>query len=619
MKLKMKFIFNFNLQSRNPVMTFPASCLHFRRFTLMALGTFLLAVIELTQAQQSPGALTEDRLSALAEQVARQQRQIDALQRSQAQLLEELRAARAAAGSAASSSTQTASPGKEREAPGSPGAEARAPLASESGTVAAAPEQTPEAGAGTSSKAPSNMRAARYVDWQPGSGLNIADRVRIGGYGSVRFEANDVASGNNVPGGSAGGFTFRRLVLTTDARPASRLRLYSEVEFERLFEIEAEKEFERAPGQLKLKQTVEGNAGGEVSLEQAWGQFNFSENHGIRAGIVLAPVGRFNLLHDDDYWDIPRRTLTDRDAPVLPVKSAWRDVGAGLVGSFNVGGTGKLDYQVYALNGAALDFNMEQEITTVAGSPGEAELVLNGEMQLTSGFFDGSKSATAFAWRAAYSPSLHGEFALSGYRGKYAPSFLSFREPVTAIAYDHKWRWKGFETEAEAVYTTLGRLDNVLNAFALAAFNSANGTVPSSAGGGLTSATVEMELANLSRTRVGVWSDFKYHARPKWLKNSFLGRSFEDPQIIPIVRYERVWLNGVTDEIEVLNGAVTGFTRENLEQERVTAGFSFRPAQQFAIQAAYEHNRRANGSRLIFPKVAQDSTNGVIVGMSFAF
>jgi hypothetical protein len=277
---------------------------------------------------------------------------------------------------------------------------------------------------------------------------------------------------------------------------------------------------------------------------------------------------------------------------------------------------------VYALNGAALDFNLEHELTSTAGAPGSAELVLNSELQLTSGFFDGSKSATAFAWRAAYSPTLGGEFAISGYHGKYAPSFLSFRESLTTLAYDHKWWWKGFETEAEAVYTGLGNLDNVLAGFAVAAFNSVNSTAPSSSTGGLTSATVEMELANLSRTRYGFWTDFKYHARPQWLKRSFLGKNFEDPQIIPILRYERVWLNGVTDNINVSGfGPVRliSFTQENLQQERVTAGLSYRPVTQFAMQAAYEHNRRVDGSQLIFPRVSQDSTNGLILGMSFGF
>jgi len=246
-------------------------------------------------------------------------------------------------------------------------------------------------------------------------------------------------------------------------------------------------------------------------------------------------------------------------------------------------------------------------------------LVLNSELKLGSGFFDGSKSTSAFAWRASYSPNLHGEFAFSGYRGTYNPTFLDFGESLTSLAYDHKWKYKNFETEGELVYTSLGNLNRVINAFGVAAFNSANTTIPSSSSGGMTSATVETELANMSRDRVGFWSDFKYHARPKWLKRSFLGRGFEDPLIIPIVRYERIWLNHVTDNIEVANGVVTGLSQEDLQQDRFTAGISYRPALQFAIQAAFEHNRKINGSRLIFPAVDQNSTNGLILGMSFAF
>lgn len=570
---------------------------------LSAIGLSLPLAAQQTSATEDLTAQIA-RLSALIE---KQQLQIEALQRSHTELIQELRASRPPLSPQqveAAAMAQTAPRGSD--------------LNASSETSASAPMQSTPDQQGTS-----NSRQADYAERRErGQGINLGDRVRLGGYGSVRFEANDVARGNNLPGGSAAGFTFRRLVLTADARPASRLRVYTEVEFERLFEIGSEKQSSYVPGSLNLKQTLEGNNGGELALEQAWGQFNFAESHGFRAGVVLVPVGRFNLLHDDDYWDIPRRTLTDRDAPVLPVESAWRDLGAGFTGSFNVGQTGKLDYQFYALNGAALDFNLEHELSSTAGSPGTAELVLNSELQLTSGFFDGSKSATAFAWRASYSPSLHGEFAISGYHGKYAPSFLNFRESLTTLAYDHKWRWKGFETEAEAVYTGVGNLDNVLAGFAVAAFNSVNSTAPSSSSGSLTSATVEMELANLSRARYGFWTDFKYHARPQWLKRSFLGKSFEDPQLIPILRYERVWLNGVTDNINVSGfGPVRliSFTEENLQQERVTAGLSYRPVTQFAMQAAYEHNRRVDGSKLIFPRVSQDSTNGLILGMSFGF
>src|SRR3954469_14342167 len=516
-----------------------------------------------------------ERLAALVEQ---QQKQIEQLQKSQNELLQELHS---------------------QKAPPS--------------TTAAA---TPAAAAPAGDLAPAQESAYSAPKER---GIALGDRVRIGGYGSMRYETNNVKAGNNIPGGSANGFTFRRLVLTTDAKPASRLRIYSEVEFERLLEIESEKSAFAAPGELTFKQTTEGNPGGAIELEQAWGQYDFAKNHGFRGGIMLVPVGRFNLLHDDDYWDIPRRTLTDRGGPVLPVKSAWRDLGAGFVGSWNVGKTGKLDYQVMALNGASLDFNVEHELSTKSGSPGTSELVLNRELQLSSGFFDGSRSTSAFAWRAAYSPSLNGEFAFSGYHGSYNPSFMNFGESLTSLAYDHKWKYKNFETDGEFVCTSLGRRYRVLNSFAVTSLSSANSTAPSSSTGGLTTATVETELANLSRDRYGFWSDFKYHARPKWLKKSLLGRSFEDPQLIPIVRYERIWLNRVTDDIEVSNGAVAGLTQEDLQQDRWTAGISFRPALQFAIQAAFEHNRKINGSRLIFPAVDQNSTTGLILGMSFAF
>lgn len=538
---------------------------------------FVVSVAASAQQQNAQQLSSQvDRLAALVEQ---QQKQIEQLQKSQAELVQELHA------------QKSPTP---------------APLAAAAPVLAAAAVDPAPA-----------QKSAYSAPKEPG--IALGDRVRIGGYGSMRYETNNVKAGNNIPGGSANGFTFRRLVLTTDARPAPRLRIYSEVEFERLLEIESEKSAFAAPGELTFKQTAEGNPGGSIELEQAWGQYDFAKSHGLRGGIMLVPVGRFNLLHDDDYWDIPRRTLTDRDGPVLPIKSAWRDMGAGVVGSFNVGKSGKLDYQIMALNGASLDFNVEHELSTKAGSPGTSELVLNSELQLSSGFFDGSKSTTAFAWRAAYSPSLNGEFAFSGYHGSYKPSFMHFDESLTSLAYDHKWKYKNFETEGEFVYTSLGRLDRVLNSFALTAFNSANSTVASSSTGGLTTATVETELANLSRDRYGVWSDFKYHARPKWLKKSFLGSSFDDPQLIPIVRYERIWLNRVTDNIEVTNGVVTGLNQQDLQQDRFTAGVSYRPALQFAIQAAFEHNRKISGTHLIFPNVDQDSTNGLILGMSFAF
>lgn len=421
---------------------------------------------------------------------------------------------------------------------------------------------------------------------------SLADHLKIGGYGSVRFETNDAP-------GSAAGFTFRRFVLTTDARLSSRLRVHSETEFERLHSIEVEKKV-NAGGGLELEQTVEGNSGGEISMEQMWGQYNFAENHGIRAGVVLPPLGRFNILHDDDYWDLPRRTLVDRDAAVIPVKSAWRELGAGLVGGFNLGRGAKLDYEFYLLNGATLDFNLESALRPggVVGSIGEFEL--------TSGAFDGSQKARAIAWRTSLSPTLAGEFAFSGYHGRYTPNYLGAGEPLNSLGFDYKWRHRAFEIEGEAIYSSFGRTRRVLEAFARTALDSET-------------AATELELTGLARTRYGFWNDFKYNWRPAFLKRSFLGRTFDDPRLIPILRYERVWLNDMVEELAFQNGAITDLDMDNLAQERISLGLSYRPMRSFGIQFAYEHNRRVKGRQLIFPRVPVNATNGLLTGMVFSF
>ncbi len=439
-----------------------------------------------------------------------------------------------------------------------------------------------------------------------------SDLLTIGGYGSFRFETNDIGGGEFIPGGSGSGFTFRRFVLTTDSRLTDRLRVYSETEFERLIELEVEKHARREAGGTRFAQGVEGNNGAEVALEQMWVQYDLGRGQGVRAGLVLPPLGRFNILHDDDYWDVPRRTLVDRDAPVVPVKVAWRELGAGLVGSFGLGTSSKLDYQFYVLNGATLDFNLENIAETRAGDTTKQEL--EAEVALGSGAADGTKNAEAVAWRVAFSPTLAGEIAVSGYHGQYTPSFLDDDESVHALALDGKWRYKQFEVEGEAVYSTFGDTDAVAHSLAAAVLRSSSeGEV------GDLESEVEVELSGLTRRRFGFWTDFKYHWRPDFLKKSFLGRGFEDPQLIPIVRYERIWLRQSLEELAFTDGGVSAFEAQNLQQDRVTLGLNYRPMQQVGFQFAYEHNQRRTGDRLIFPALPRNSSNGFLMGVTFGF
>ena len=123
--------------------------------------------------------------------------------------------------------------------------------------------------------------------------LSLLERVKIGGYGSVRFEGNSL---NKL----ADTFTFRRFVLTTDAQIAPRLRFYTELEFERFRKLELERSVDRAGAGLLVQQAIGGTNDSEIALEQAWLQYDLTDWLSLRGGAVLVPLGRFNLHHDDN-------------------------------------------------------------------------------------------------------------------------------------------------------------------------------------------------------------------------------------------------------------------------------------------------------------------------------
>ena len=563
------------------------------RPVVVAVGLFckmtlllLCAACAQAAASETDQKAIQERIAALERRLEEQAREIERLRAEQQQLLERLDL------TAGANSPLVAGP-----------ASVPVPIGTRSSSSPATAQQQPP----QTNEQKKNV--AQKPTWAKG------DRVVFGGYGSFRFEANNIGGGNFVPGGAAKSFTFRRFVLTTDAGISDRLKFHSELEFERLLELKLERDVSRESGGTRFRQAAGGNTGAELGLEQLWLQYDLGHEQAIRAGIVLPPLGRFNILHDDDYWDLPRRTLVDRDAPVVPKDVAWRELGAGVVGSLGVGSTAKLNYLFYVLNGTRLQFNLEHSLAATRSS-GPSRQTLNASLGLEAGAVDGTQNAGAVAWRMALEPTLAGELAVSGYHGRYTPNFISIRKWVNAFGLDGKWRIHQFEVEGEAIYTSFGDLGRVAQAVATSVLQSS--AVNGQASAGLENA-VSVELGGLARRRSGFWTDFKYHWRPAFLRKSILGRGFEDPQLIPIVRYERVWLRGNLESLDFAGGAVTNLKVSNREQGRLSFGVNYRPAQQVGFQFAYEHNQRHNGEGLIFPRVLVNSSDGFLMGMTFSF
>lgn len=467
--------------------------------------------------------------------------------------------------------------------------------------------------AGTAPAAsPQQSLQAQQPPFVPGvrpGGVTLGDGVRIGGYGSVRFEKNSLGSPKPA------GFDFRRFVLTADAKPHDRLQAYVEIEFERLGEIEVERSVQRSSDGIKFKEELEGGHHGEISIEQMWGQYKFGEPFSVRVGAILPPLGRFNIAHDDDRWDLPRRSLVDRGASVLPVHAAWTELGAGVLGSADVGSTGRVTYQVYAVNGATLDFSVEKALKSEAGEPGILKLA--SEFSLSRGPVNGEGGTRAGTWRLGYSPTLSSEIAVSGYHGRYTPDFLApISERINAVGVDGIVRRGGFAVEGEYIHSDLGDTDRVIRGF-VDAVTGPGGIAPRAGAAGT---ETEFTIKDLTPTRHGFWIEARYRFWPSAWQNSVLGKGFENPRLTPVVRYERVTLKDAIDEVAIEGGEIERGDRQTLRQERTTVGLSYRPMPAVVFSVAVEHNRRPEGDVLVFPRGASTASyTSFLAGMAIGF
>ncbi len=436
--------------------------------------------------------------------------------------------------------------------------------------------------------------------------LGISE-FRLGGYGSMRFEATDLNQVNNT-------FTFRRFVLTGDATIGERLRSYVEIELERFTELEVERRSVSEGGRQGFSQSIEGSNSSEISLEQAWVQFELADWAKFRMGNVLVPLGRFNINHDDNRWDLPRRSLVDRGVPVLPSTAAWSEVGLGFNGNITTARFGKFSYEAYVVNGVTLDSGIE----TVARGTGELETEVEIRPRRGTANLD-LKRDKAGAVRLAWSPATGQEVGLSGYYGRYTPDFLP-SEAVWAISADGKLTFGAFEIEGEYVYTRFGGINRVARGFAEAVAERAfsTGTAP-------LEATVDFELAGLADTKQGYWLDFRYRFFPDVLRDSILGRKFENPQFILTTRWEQVWLDGLVQDAQFAHGALTQIARENRFINRATFGLAYRPVPLVVFQAALErtwtdaHKSLAAVTNFLPARATENTANTFLLGVAFGF
>ncbi len=90
-----------------------------------------------------------------------------------------------------------------------------------------------------------------------------------------------------------------------------------------------------------------GTSDGELKLEFATVDIEFAESIVYRAGVILSPLGRFNLLHDSPLNDLTNRPLVLRH--IIPTTLA--ESGMGLHGTLYPSDGSLLGYEIYLVNG----------------------------------------------------------------------------------------------------------------------------------------------------------------------------------------------------------------------------------------------------------------------------
>lgn len=139
----------------------------------------------------------------------------------------------------------------------------------------------------------------------------------LGGYGELHY--------NEPDGHRRGMLDFHRFVLYVAHNFNAKLSFRSEIEIEHT-RLEA------------------GNPeGGELSIEQAFLEYQLSTAFGFRAGILLPPVGLINLYHEPPSFHGVERPAVDR----VIIPTTWRESGAGVYGTIS----DNVSYQCYVVAG----------------------------------------------------------------------------------------------------------------------------------------------------------------------------------------------------------------------------------------------------------------------------
>jgi len=277
----------------------------------------------------------------------------------------------------------------------------------------------------------------------------------------------------------------------------------------------------------------QGNQGdGDVKIEFATMDYRFNDLLNLRAGILLIPLGRFNLVHDTPLNDLPLRPMVSR----LIIPSTFAESGVGIFGTFYPTQLSKVDYEFYVTQG----------FDGGSSAPGGATFGEEGYRGRRGSFQTDNNENKAIVSRVSVSPFLGIEVAGSVHHGKWDDEGDHF---MTIWAVDGLIQRGPFELLGEAGWTRIG--------------------------GG--SKNPEPANGKPPKRMAGYHVQANYHFMPEILKRMAPTHFGDSSTFTAIVRWGDVDTN--TQNKNNVN-----------DLQRLTLGFNFRPVEDSVLKFAWTFN-----------------------------
>jgi len=376
-----------------------------------------------------------------------------------------------------------------------------------------------------------------------------APKAIVGGYMDIQFRSQRMGSieaGDGRPG-VTNNFDQQRFVPFFYADVTEHVKFAAELEIEHGIRESSSNEI-------------------ETGLEFAFIDYLVNEPFNIRAGILLLPIGKFNLLHDSPLNDLTDRPLVSQ----FIIPSTMSETGAGFYGSFYPGRTSKMDYELYATTGPC-GYGSN-------GSPlvNEADGTRNGRQRTCAGH-DGAdiNNGKAVVGRLAYSPMLGVEVAGSSYYGNANQNGSTYN-PLSITAIDWTLQRGPFELIGEAAWAYARGNSRAVQGNTIG-FSPGSLLVGSPDISGNSGAGIPPQRMN------GYYIQGNYHFMPEILTKLSPRRFGPGSTFTAVIRYDRVNTN-----LDDSNG--TGGWG-NLEQ--ISFGLNYRPIEDAVFKISYQYQPMA--------------------------